>query len=127
MKRCRTFGCFFALEFPAVSSLVQQQIIMQHARVYRAWLPPETPPKYGNVVEREEKIVNSCNREKNLYFYITPSLATIHFPFRFAVRIADFVFFVSLSSACLACERSSNSETAHKKSSLRSNFSHCSF
>ena len=44
---------------------------MQHARVYRAWLPPEIFPKYGNVVEREEKIVNSCNREKNLYFYIT--------------------------------------------------------
>ena len=77
----------------------------------------ENFPKFGDFVEREETRVNSCNREKNLYFYIPHlhsliyTLANIHFPFRFSVRIAHFVFFVSLSPACLACEHTLNSET----------------
>ena len=31
---------------------------MQHARIYRAWLPSEIFPKNGNVVEWEKTIAN---------------------------------------------------------------------
>ena len=35
---------------------------MQHARIYRALLPSEIFPKYGNVVERKKTIVNRLQR-----------------------------------------------------------------
>ena len=44
--------------FPAVTSSAQHQILMQQARIYRAWLPSEIFPKDGNVVERVGTIVN---------------------------------------------------------------------
>ena len=43
-------------------TLVQHQIPMQHARTYRAWLPSEIIPKYGNAVEWEKTIVNRFQR-----------------------------------------------------------------
>ena len=46
------------ISFAVVLSSAQHQIRMQHARIYRAWLPSEIFPKYGNVVERVETIVN---------------------------------------------------------------------
>ena len=46
------------ISFPAVPSSAQRQIFMQHARIYRAWLPSEIFPKDGNVVERVGTIVN---------------------------------------------------------------------
>ena len=36
------------ISFPVVPSSAQHQILMQHARIYRAWLPSEIFPKYGN-------------------------------------------------------------------------------
>ena len=35
---------------------------MQHARIYRAWLPSEILPKYGNAVEWEKTIANRFQR-----------------------------------------------------------------
>ena len=35
---------------------------MQEARIYRAWLPSEIFPKYGNAVEREKTIANRLRR-----------------------------------------------------------------
>ena len=35
---------------------------MQHARIYRAWLPSEIFPKYGNAVEWEKTIANRLQR-----------------------------------------------------------------
>ena len=47
------------ISFPVIPSSAQHQILMQQARIYRAWLPSEIFPKYGNVVERVETIVNT--------------------------------------------------------------------
>ena len=44
-------------DFFIVLSLTQYQILMQHMRIYSAWLP-STFPNYGNVVEREKTVVN---------------------------------------------------------------------
>ena len=35
---------------------------MQYARIYRAWLPSEIFPKYGNGVEWEKTIANRLRR-----------------------------------------------------------------
>ena len=35
---------------------------MQYARIYRAWLPSEIFPKYGNAVEWEKTIANRLRK-----------------------------------------------------------------
>ena len=50
---------FFVTMF---SALAQHQIPKQYARTYRAWLPSEIFPKYGNSVEWEKTIVNRFQR-----------------------------------------------------------------
>ena len=52
------------ISFPVVPSSAQHQILMQHARIYRAWLPSEIFPKYGNVVERVETINNYSTKAR---------------------------------------------------------------
>ena len=52
------------ISFPVVPSSAQHQILMQHARIYRVWLPSEIFPKYGNVVERVETINNYSTRAR---------------------------------------------------------------
>ena len=45
---------------------------MQHARIYRAWLPSEIFPKYGNAVEWKKPIANRLRRAiKRASFSIT--------------------------------------------------------
>ena len=44
--------------FAAVPSSARHQILMQYARIYRAWLLSEIFPKDDNVVERVGTIVN---------------------------------------------------------------------
>ena len=46
------------ISFPAVPSSEQHQILMQHVRIYRAWLLSEIFPKDGNVVEMVGTILN---------------------------------------------------------------------
>ena len=46
------------ISFPAVPSSAQHQILVQHARIYRAWLPSKIFPKDDNVEERVGTIVN---------------------------------------------------------------------
>ena len=41
---------------------------MQHARIYRAWLPSEIFPKYGNAVEWEKTIANRFQRANKVEF-----------------------------------------------------------
>ena len=48
--------------FPIVSSLAQNKIPMQQARIYRAWLPSEIFPKYGNALERKKTIASRLRR-----------------------------------------------------------------
>ena len=52
------------ISFPVVPSSAQHQILMQHTRIYRVWLPSEIFPKYGNVVERVETINNYSTRAR---------------------------------------------------------------
>ena len=52
-------------DFFIVLSLTQYQILMQHMRIYSAWLPSVTFPNYGNVVEREKTVVNRLRRATN--------------------------------------------------------------
>ena len=59
LKREFKVKMFFVTMF---GTLVQHQIPMQHARTYRAWLPSEIIPKYGNAVEWEKTIVNRFQR-----------------------------------------------------------------
>ena len=77
-------------------------------------------PKFGDFVEREETRVNSCNREKKLLFLHTsftlPRSRLFIFRLDLLSGVAHFVFFVSLSPACLACEHTSNSETHPRRS-----------
>ena len=54
-------------------------------------------PKFGDFVEREETRVNSCNREKNLYFYI-PHLHSLARDYSFSVSIC-----CQGSAFCLFC------------------------
>ena len=42
--------------------ILHTDLFMQHSKIYRAWLPLVIFPKYGNVVEREETIVNRLRR-----------------------------------------------------------------
>ena len=41
---------------------------MQHPRIYRAWLPSEIFPKYGNAVEWEKTIANRFQRANKVEF-----------------------------------------------------------
>ena len=52
------------ISFPVIPSSAQHQILMQHARIYRAWLLSKIFPKCGNVVERVETIVNTPMPQK---------------------------------------------------------------
>ena len=55
-----------------MSSLAQHLIPMQHASIYRAWLPSEIFPKDGNSVEWEKTIENRLRRAtKRASFPIT--------------------------------------------------------
>ena len=38
--------------------ILHTDLLMQHPRIYRAWLSSVIFPKYGNVVEKEKAIVN---------------------------------------------------------------------
>ena len=58
MSKYRSDVVDMDISFPAVPSSAQHQILMQHARIYRAWLPSEIFPKDGNVVETVRTIVN---------------------------------------------------------------------
>ena len=56
------FLAYLGSRVKTISNLPQHQIRIQHARIYRAWLPFEIFPKYGNAVEWEKVRANRLRR-----------------------------------------------------------------